>query len=60
MGAIASGGTVVINSSLVHNLDISSEIIKTVAKRKNWRSNAVNESIETAIFRCGSKATTPF
>lgn len=34
MGAIASGGTVVINSSVVHNLDISSEIIKTVAKRE--------------------------
>jgi predicted phosphoribosyltransferase len=34
MGAIASGGTVVINSSVVQNLDISYEIIKTVAKRE--------------------------
>src|ERR1700677_3069142 len=33
MGAIASGGTFVINSLVVHNLEISSEIIKTVAKR---------------------------
>jgi predicted phosphoribosyltransferase len=34
MGAIASGGTVVINSSVVQNLDMSCEIIKTVAKRE--------------------------
>jgi predicted phosphoribosyltransferase len=34
MGAIASGGTIVINSSVVQELNISPEVIEAVAKRE--------------------------
>ncbi|WP_433967852.1 hypothetical protein [Tunturiibacter gelidiferens] len=48
MGAIASGGMVVINSSVVHNLDISSEIIKTVAKREELEIEEIPSRIRNA------------